>query len=184
MIQTTLNEWIPLTFMAFATGMDAFSVSLGIGMQKIRLKYVAWIGLVMGIFHVVMPFLGFLLAHMISGPIGHLTTLTSGALLVVIGVHMVLSSFNHETKPPLKLSGLSIMALAFLVSVDSFSVGISLGLSGTKVVMTIGLFGLVSTFLTWSGMLLGKKVHGLLGIYSEMLGGSVLCGFGLFIMFG
>lgn len=184
MSQTVVGEIVSLTLMAFATGMDAFSVSLGIGMQKIRLKRIALIGLVFGFFHIGMPSIGIILGQMISTKIGNWTTLTGGALLVVIGVHMLLSAFNHEVKSSFKPTGIALLTLAFVVSIDSFSVGLGLGLSGTKILIALLLFGTASMLLTWLGMLLGRKVHGFLGAYSEILGGSILCGFGLNILFG
>lgn len=177
-------ELIPIIFMAFATGMDAFSVSLGIGMQKVRLKYIAFIGMIFGAFHIVMPAMGMILGQMISNQIGHYTALVGGALLVVIGVHMLLSAFNQETSIAFKPTGIALISLAFIISIDSFSVGLGLGLSGTRIVITLLLFGFISMLLTWTGMLLGRKVHGFLGVYSGILGGSILCGFGLNIIFG
>lgn len=184
MSQIVLGEIIPLAFMAFATGMDAFSVSLGIGMQKIRLRQIAFIGLVFGVFHIIMPAIGIILGQLISTQIGHWTALTGGALLIVIGVHMLLSAFNHEAKSAFESKGIALLLLAFIVSIDSFSVGLGLGLSGTTVLLALFLFGASSTCLTWLGMLLGRRVHGFLGAYSEILGGSILCGFGLNILFG
>ena len=70
------------------------------------------------------------------------------------------------------------------MSIYSFTVGLSLCISGVKTALTLFLFGFVSMILTWIGMLLGRKVRGFLGSYSEILGGSILCGFGLNIIFG
>lgn len=184
MSQTVSGEIIPLIFMAFAIGMDAFSVSLGIGMQRIRLRRIAFIGIVFGIFHVMMPSFGIVLGQIISTKIGHWTTLLGGSLLIVIGVHMLLSAFNREIKLNFNPTGIALITLALIVSIDSFSVGLGLGLSGAKILVVLMFFGTASMFLTWLGLLLGTKVHGFLGAYSEILGGSILCGFGLNILFG
>lgn len=179
-----LGEIVALIFMAVALGMDAFSVCLGIGMQQLRLKKIALIGIIIGLFHIVMPFIGIILGSAISNQIGHLTTLTGGLLLIGIGLHMFFSAFNHEVKENIQLKGLGIYILAFTVSIDSFSVGLSLGLSGVKTVLALLLFGAASTALASIGMLLGRKAQGILGAYSEILGGSILCGFGLKLLFG
>lgn len=178
-----LGEIIALLFMAVALGMDAFSVCLGIGMQQLRLKKIAFVGSIIGLFHIIMPFLGMILGRAISGQIGHVTTFAGGLLLIGIGSHIFFNAFNHERKKMTSLDGLGVYVLAFTVSIDSFSVGLSLGLSGVKTVLALLLFGISSTVLAWVGMLLGRKVHGLLGAYSEILGGSILCGFGLLLLF-
>ncbi|SHG89728.1 manganese efflux pump MntP [Ornithinibacillus halophilus] len=179
-----IGEVVSLLFMAIALGMDAFSVSLGIGMQKIRLKRIAFIGIVIGIFHVIMPFIGIVLGQAISSSIGSLTTLLGGLLLVGIGSQMVFSAFNHEVPQVIKTTGIGLLFFAISVSIDSFSVGLGLGLSGVKIALVLILFGAASTILTWLGMIIGRKVRGLLGVYSEILGGSILFAFGLYIIFG
>ncbi len=184
MAENHIGEIISLIFMAAALGMDAFSVSLGIGMQKIRLKRIALIGLIMGAFHIIMPFAGIVLGQAISARIGNFAALAGGLLMVGIGAQMFFSAFNHEVKKIIEPAGIGLLLLAFTVSIDSFSLGLSLGISGVKIVLTLFIFGVMSTLLTWAGMLLGRKVRGVAGVYSELLGGSILCGFGLQILFG
>ncbi|WP_188456679.1 manganese efflux pump MntP [Virgibacillus oceani] len=179
-----LGEIVSLVFMAVALGMDAFSVSLGMGMQRIRLKRIALIGVVIGLFHMIMPFIGIIVGKAISNQIGEITILIGGFLLIAIGAQMLFSAFNHEIKKIVQPMGIGLLLFALSVSMDSFSVGLSLGMSGVKTAIALFLFGAASMVLTWMGMILGKKVHGLLGVYSEILGGSILCGFGLKLIFG
>lgn len=178
-----LGDIVSLIFMAVALGVDAFSVSLGAGMQQLRLKRIALIGFVFGLFHIILPLLGMLVGQFISGQIGHWAILAGGLLLITIGVQMILTAFNHTFTKVIEPFGLGLILLSLSVSVDGFSVGLSLGMSGVKVIIALILFGCVSTFMTWTGFLLGRKVRGLLGVYSEILGGSILCAFGLVIIF-
>ncbi|MFA1822692.1 manganese efflux pump MntP family protein [Virgibacillus oceani] len=178
-----MGEMVSYIFLAFALGMDAFSVSLGLGMQRMRLKRVAFIGLIIGLFHIFMPFLGIVLGKVISTQINELTALVGGMLLVAIGVQMFFSAFNHEAKKIMQPIGTGLILLAFGVSIDSFPVGLSLGISGVQTAMALLLFGAISTLLSWLGMLAGRKMQGFLGVYSEILGGSILIGFGLNLIF-
>lgn len=178
------GETVSLAFMSLALGMDAFSVSLGLGMQHLRLKRIALIGITFGLFHVGIPFLGIVIGKVVSTQIGHITTLVGGLLLIAIGSQMILNAFNHESKKIVQPFGIGLFLLSLSVSVDSFSVGLGLGISGVQTMVALILFGSASTGLTWLGMLLGRKVRGFLGVYSEMLGGSILFVFGLYIIFG
>lgn len=182
-IDYQLGGAVSLVFMAFAIGMDAFSVSLGLGMQEFRLKRIAFIGLFFGLFHTVLPLIGIVFGKLITAKVGYITTLIGGLLLVGIGAHMIFSALSNDEKESIQPYGMGLFLLALTVSIDSFSVGLGLGLSGAKIILTLVLFGGVNTVLTWIGMLLGRKVRGFLGIYSEMLGGSILCSFGLYIIF-
>lgn len=69
------------------------------------------------------------------------------------------------------------------MSLDSFSVGLSLGIYGARTLLTILLFGFVSMILTWTGLMLGRHFQQWLGAYSEALGGSILFVFGLKLLF-
>jgi putative Mn2+ efflux pump MntP len=178
-----IGEVVSYMFLALALGADAFSVSLGLGMQRLALKRVAIIGVVIGLFHIMMPFLGIMLGKVISSQINELTALAGGLLLVGIGVQMLFSAFNHEAKKIMQPIGTGLILLAFGVSIDSFPVGLSLGISGVQTALALLLFGAVSTLLSWLGMLAGRKMYGFLGVYSEMLGGSILIGFGLNLIF-
>src|SRR5699024_6691712 len=109
----------------------------------------------------------------------------AGELLIIgIGCQMIFTSPNREGQTFLKPVDFGLFLLALTVSKDSLSVGLSLGVFATKTVVVLFLFGFLSMVLAWAGLLLGKKTHHLLGTYSEMLGGSILCGFGLYILFG
>ncbi|RKQ34385.1 manganese efflux pump MntP family protein [Oceanobacillus halophilus] len=182
MAEYYIGEIISLLFMAFALGMDAFSVSLGMGMQQLRLKRIAIIGLAIGLFHIMMPFIGILLGKFISEGIGDFATIAGGVLLLGIGAQMIINAFIQDTKQLIEPVGFGLLVVALTVSLDSFSVGLGLGMSGAKTALAIMMFGAASTILTWTGLLLGRKVRGFLGVYSEILGGSILCGFGINIL--
>ncbi|WP_182200756.1 manganese efflux pump MntP family protein [Paraliobacillus salinarum] len=179
-----LNGSISLFIMAVALGMDAFSVGLGMGLQLLRLKRIFFIGITVGIFHVVMPFIGMVVGRLISTQLEGAAIIVAGLLLFGLGIHMMLQVFQSERKQPMKPIGIGLFLFSFSVSIDSFSVGLSLGMSGVKIVLTIILFGAVSMILTWAGLLLGKKARGFIGVYSELLGGAILCGYGLYFIFG
>ncbi|TCT26393.1 putative Mn2+ efflux pump MntP [Melghiribacillus thermohalophilus] len=173
-----IGEWITYTLMAIALGMDAFSVSLGFGMANIRLRKIFFIGLLVGIFHIIMPFTGMLLGQMISNQFGTFAVYLGGVLLMILGIQMFISSFSNGENH-IMLDKFGILVFAVTVSLDSFSIGLSLGMFGVKAIFALFLFGSVSTILTWLGFLLARKVNHLLGAYSEILGGSILFAFGL-----
>lgn len=179
MTTAVVGELITLMIMAFALGMDAFSVGLGMGLIPLRLRQIFYIGLVIGVFHMFMPLAGMALGELISDRFGMVATVIGGSLLIILGVQMVLSSIKKDDTRMLAPVGFGLFLFAFSVSLDSFSVGLSLGIFGARTVTTIMLFGLFSTVLTWSGLLLGRKVQDWLGNYSEALGGSILFAFGI-----
>ncbi len=178
-ITELIGEIITLSIMAIALGMDAFSLGLGMGMIRLRLKQVFYIGITIGIFHVIMPLLGIGLGRMISAHFSGIATYIGGALLLILGIQMVISSFKSGEQTLVTPIGFGLIIFALSVSLDSFSVGLSLGIFGARTAVAIFLFGFFSMVLTWMGLLLGRKVQTWLGSYGEALGGSILLAFGL-----
>ncbi|WP_144560242.1 manganese efflux pump MntP [Shouchella miscanthi] len=177
-----MHEIVTIMIMAAALGMDAFSVTLGMGMLGLTGKQVFRIGLTIGAFHVFMPLLGMITGQWLSGKYDVIATYIGGGLLLVIGVQMLLASFSEEENSKLRPVGIGLLLFALGVSLDSFSAGLSFGILGTKVMLTVVSIGAVSMVLAWLGLLIGSKFHKLIGSYGELLGGVILIGFGLKIM--
>ncbi|HJV16053.1 MAG TPA: manganese efflux pump MntP family protein [Bacillales bacterium] len=178
-----MNELITLLLMAFALGMDAFSVGLGMGMYRLRLRQIFKIGITIGVFHVWMPLIGMIAGKFLSEKFGTITTYLGGLLLILLGIQMIWSSLKKEEKSVITPVGLGLLIFALSVSLDSLSVGLTLGIYGAKTIMVVLCFGIVATVLTWSGLWIGRKVQGFLGSYSIALGGSILLAFGVKLLF-
>ncbi|RAK20452.1 putative Mn2+ efflux pump MntP [Anoxybacillus vitaminiphilus] len=178
-METLIGEFITLCMMAFALGMDAFSVGLGMGLIRLRFKQIFYIGLTIGLFHIFMPLFGLWLGRFLSQQFGAIASYIGGLLLLILGGQMIVSSFKKDDEPFISPLGIGLLFFALSVSLDSFSVGLSLGIYGARTVLTIMLFGLFSMMLTWTGLLLGRRFQQWLGVYSEVLGGSILFAFGM-----
>src|SRR5690625_855344 len=132
-----LNQFL---LMSIALGLDAFSVSLGMGLQDIRLKKMAIIGMIIGLFHVILPFIGILIGRFISIKLQLVTSALGGFILIFIGSYMFFSALQTETNTLVRLNGIKIISLSLIVSLDSFPVGLSLGISGVHKIFIIFLF--------------------------------------------
>ncbi|WP_313803881.1 manganese efflux pump MntP family protein [Cytobacillus sp.] len=173
-----------LSLMAFALAMDAFSVGLGMGMFKLRLRQIFKIGMIIGFFHIWMPLLGMIAGKVLSEKFGEFASYVGGGLLLLLGVQMIWSGFKKEDNSLITPVGWGLILFGFTVSLDSFSVGLTLGIYGAQIVIVLACFGIMATLLTWLGLLIGRKVQGWLGSYSEALGGSILLAFGIKLLLG
>lgn len=175
-----IGEFLTLLLMAIALGMDSFSVGLGMGMFKLRYRQIALISATVGLFHVIMPLIGLLAGRFLSDRFDSYATFSGGLLLVLLGFSMLISVFRREDETNIIAPiGLGLLLFALSVSLDSFSVGLTLGIYGARTLLTISLFGLVAMLLTLLGLMVGRKIQGMLGVYSQVLGGSVLLAFGI-----
>lgn len=178
-----MSEIVTICIMAAALGMDAFSVTLGMGMMGLTRRQIFKIGLTIGAFHILMPLLGIATGQWLSSKFDVIATYIGGGLLLIIGVQMILASFsNHEDNGKMKPIGFGLILFAVGVSLDSFSAGLSFGILGSKVLLTVLCIGLMSMVLSWLGLLIGSRFQKYIGAYGELLGGLVLIGFGLKIM--
>lgn len=173
------GEILTLSLMAFALGMDAFSVGLGMGMVPMRLKQILKIGLTVGLFHVLLPLFGILTGKILSEQLGTFATYAGGLLMILIGLHMFIASFREDEGRGFKPVGFGLFLFAISVSLDSFSLGLTLGIYGAKTITAVTLFGIFATILTWAGLFFGRKMKGIIGKYSEAFGGSILLFFGI-----
>jgi manganese efflux pump family protein len=178
-LNTIAGEVLALMLMALALGMDSFSIGLGMGMFKLRLRQIFIIGITVGIFHIWMPLLGMIAGRFLSDQFGTFATYAGGILLLVLGIQMFISGIRGEEETMLAPVGLGLLLFSLSVSLDSFSVGLSLGIYGARTMVAILLFGICATILTWLGLVLGRKVQAFVGKYSEFLGGSILIAFGI-----
>lgn len=170
--------------LAAALGMDAFSACLGIGLYGLRLRKIVMISILIGFFHALMPFLGIVIGEFINGVAGDIAIISSGIVLIVIGLEMVSWLFfpsEKQIKPPQKLS---LLLFVLSVSLDSFSVGLSLGMIGLKVAFTLIIFAGVATFMSFAGLMLGKRIQRVVGQYGCVIGGVILIVFGLNFLYG
>ncbi|SEU13457.1 manganese efflux pump [Paenibacillus sp. NFR01] len=180
------GQLITIAIMAVALGMDAFSLGVGIGMKGIRLLHVLQLSLLIALFHVLMPLLGLFTGNYVGHLLGKVTTYAAGGLLVLLGGHMVINAFRSGDDGKHQFEyrtfwGMLLISLS--VSVDSFSVGVSLGMFVSSIALTVLAFGACGGLMSIIGLLVGRRVRRGLGDYGEALGGAILLAFGLLFIF-
>ncbi|MBD3920744.1 manganese efflux pump [Paenibacillus sp. PR3] len=180
------GQLLTLLIMAIALGMDAFSLGVGIGMRGIRLRRIALLSTIIALFHMLMPLLGMFAGQYVSGLLGDVATHAAGVLLLLLGGHMVYNSFRgggDDAKAVNHSSLWGMLLFAFSVSIDSFSVGVSLGMFALDVMLTVLMFGLAGGVMSVLGLMIGRSAGRSLGGYGEACGGVILLTFGLLFVF-
>lgn len=176
-----INEGLALTIMGLALGMDAFSVCMGMGMAAFQPRQAAITGIWIGLFHALMPLTGMIVGHLLSHRFGEIAGMAGGLLLILIGLQMILTLVRQDygRKDLALKTDAGIVLFALGVSIDSFSVGLSMGLFGTRILAAITMFGLISMLMAWAGFFIGKRTQRYIGRFGEVLGGLILLFFGL-----
>ena len=152
-------------------------------MKGIRRRDVLRISIVTALFHIIMPLIGMYMGKYVSSLLGDITTYAAGGLLVLLGAHMILNAFREgDTKLVDHRSLLGGVLFSLSVSVDSFSVGVSLGMFSSDLILTV-LLSVVWRGDVGYGSAIRPRVSQNLGDYGEAIGGAILLAFGLMFIF-
>jgi putative Mn2+ efflux pump MntP len=182
-VSATIGQMLTILVMAVALGMDAFSLGIGIGLKGVRLHDVLKLSSIIAVFHVLMPLGGMITGQYVSGLLGGIATSAAGALLLLLGGHMVYSSLRGEAVDSIDHRTVwGMLVFSFSVSIDSFSVGVSLGMFSAHLLLTVLMFGFFGGLMSVLGLLLGRRASRSLGGYGEALGGVILFAFGLLFL--
>ena len=177
---------LELILCALALSMDAFAVSIccGLGLEKIRLRDCATVGLWFGVFQALMPAIGFLCGSVFGKYITPVDHWIAFILLGLIGVNMIRESFGKEEEgKDYSLKASVMFTLAVATSIDAFAVGITFALlENVNLPLALSLI----FFITFLMSALGVKIGGVFGSKfkskAEFLGGTVLVLLGLKIL--
>jgi putative Mn2+ efflux pump MntP len=182
-VSAATGQMLTILVMAVALGMDAFSLGIGIGLKGVRLRDVVKLSTIIAIFHVLMPLGGMITGQYVSSLLGGIATSAAGALLLLLGGHMVYSSLRGEAVDSIDHRTVwGMLVFSFSVSIDSFSVGVSLGMFSAHVLLTVLMFGFFGGLMSVLGLMLGQRASRSLGAYGEAFGGVILFAFGLLFL--
>lgn len=133
--------------------MDAFGLSIGIGMQKIGKRTFILLPLCVAVFHFVMPMLGNSFSFLFE--IFYILILVfDGCCIFYLSIMMFVTR-NNEDNVILK-SFISILFTAFSVSIDSLTVGLGLSSITNHYIASSIIFSTCAGSLTYIGLMTGK----------------------------
>lgn len=164
-------------FLAISLSMDAFSLSLAYGTIINNKRDIFLLAFTVGIFHFFMPLFGMILGSKIFSLLSIASDYLVCAILVIVGIQMIIESFKCENIKSLK--GLEILLFALAVSIDSFSVGLTLQSIYNNYIVSCILFSFTSFLFTLIGLLLGNKIKKSIGFLSTIIGGFFLIVIGI-----
>ena len=178
---------LKLLGLAVGLAMDAFAVSItsGLTMQKLKVRYALRIALFFGVFQALMPIIGYLAGLSVREMIENYDHWVAFGLLSFVGGKMLFEAIfmkdeDREIDP--NDFGLLFM-LAIATSIDALAVGLSLSLLNIEIFMPAILIGIVTFALSFAGVYLGKRIGHLFEQKIEILGGLVLIAIGVKILF-
>jgi putative Mn2+ efflux pump MntP len=181
---------------AISVGLSNFAAAIGIGLSGVDARKRLRVGLTFGVFESVMPVIGIVIGHNLSGSVGHVGRYLGGGLLVATGAYTVWKSrrasnasnassargANDESRGELDLT--SLLVTGFALSIDNLVVGIALGVYPVPAVLAGSVVATVSVALTLVGLELGSRLGRGVEKWADEIGGVVLALVGIALAFG
>ena len=149
--------------------MDSFSVSITRGITNTnKIFYEALkTGFFFGLFQAIMPLIGWLVGISVIELISGFDHWIAFGLLVIIGFRMIFESLSTKSKKLVYSSSYRVLILlSIATSIDALAVGLSLSLLETSIIIPMIIIGIITFFLSFLGVYLGKTF----GSYFEKIG--------------
>jgi putative Mn2+ efflux pump MntP len=166
--------------------MDAFAVSVssGVAIKNMHIKYAIRIGLFFGVFQALMPVFGWSAGRLAAGHIKRFDHWIAFGLLAFIGGKMIYEAFqlneDSEEKDPHNIYILFTLAIA--TSIDALAVGVSFSFLDIQIITPVTIIGIITFIFSFAGTYIGNRLGHLFEDKLEIIGGLILIGIGLKIL--
>lgn len=168
-----MNTFLTTLIIGISLSMDAFSLSLVYGTQKMSPKEKILLSIIVGAYHFFMPLLGLKFGELITGYLPIKVNFLVSLIFGIIGLEMIISSLKNKQEPLLiSIPGFFLFGLS--VSIDSFTTGIGLNIINNNYIQVSTIFALTSAIFTYIGLILGNKINQAFGKTSTLVGGTIL----------
>lgn len=160
-------------------GVDTFALAAALGVAGLERRERLRISLVFTAFEAGMPIAGLLLGRAAGGLLGEWAGYGAILLILVAGI-LMLRSGRDEGGEKRRLGllaharGLAIVNLGLGISADELTVGLSAGLLGLSILVTVLWVGLQAFVATQVGLRLGDRVAETARERAEWLAGAAL----------
>jgi len=175
----TARAMLRLILFVLPLGLDTFAVSAALGATGAQKRERLRISLLLSGFEMAMPIAGLLLGRGLGTALGSAADYVAILVLGTVGVWMLVSDEEVETRQVAELSkrhGVALLALGVSVSLDELAMGFTIGLIGLSIWFAVILIGLQAFALAQIGLRLGDRLSEQYRDGAEKLAGLALIG--------
>src|SRR3990167_3688219 len=146
--------------LAFALSMDAFAVSIGLGVKNREFSKILAlkVALLFGFFQGLMPLFGYLASLGLGSIIESIDHWVAFILLSAIGGKMLYDSFGENTEEEIaNITNKVLLLLAFATSIAAMAAGFTLNLLALNPFVSMIVIGLVTYIFSYIGVFVGSR---------------------------
>jgi putative Mn2+ efflux pump MntP len=161
--------------LALAVGLDVLAISVGVGVAQIAWNLRIRLGVVFTIAELLMQVMGYGLGTGAGRLLGEVATYGALALLALVGVFMIRSSYSDGEHASFDASrGTGLVMVAISISLDSLGVGIALPGVGIPLIPLLLTLTITTSIFTFVGIAFGAKLGERYEHGAERLAGVML----------
>lgn len=186
-MQLSFDFFLYSFLLGIGLAMDAFSVSLVSGLSEpaMRKKRMAFVSFIFSFFQTAMPFIGWICVSTVAKYFTFFDKCIPWIALVLlsyIGGKMLYEGIKNkdcnDEKPAIGFAALIIQGIA--TSIDALSVGFTISkYTLPNALLCSILIGVITFFICFAGIIIGKKAGSRLSGKATILGGGILLFIGL-----
>lgn len=170
--------------LALSLAIDAFVVSLALGLKRNQLPYgsVVTVPLYFGFCQAAMPWLGWKTGTLFYRNIETYDHWIAFILLLLIGINLIREVKKSDAHSALTISLKSLLLLGVATSIDALAVGFTLPTISTQPFLTIITIGIVTALLCGLAFMGTRLIPKKIASSAEIIAGVVLIGLGCKIL--
>ena len=163
---------LSLFLIGISLSIDAFTMALAYGLVGIKKRNMFISSITVGLFHFFMPLLGSLLGSELLNSF----KINPKYLIIIIIILLIIEMIKslNEKEKQINMNLLGMISFAFLVSLDSFTIGIGINYIIDIPIYASIVFACVSAIFTLLGFFLGKYVSSKFEKISKYIGIFIL----------
>ena len=177
----------PVCAVCHARGSNACGCKRNPGIETLTWDKIVLIAAFFGVFQAVMPTVGWFASGLCGGFMQKLGRIAAGLLLALVAAQMFREGFSKAEAPAKTIGVCSLrrlVVLSFATSIDALLVGVSyVCLGRTDILGDVLVIGTVTAAISAAGCFSGRVFGDRLGSRSSIVGGGVLLGIAVKIMF-
>jgi manganese efflux pump family protein len=169
--------------------MDTFAVAIAtsVSLKTVTGRQLFRLSWHFGLFQAFMPVIGWFAGNTVAAYIAPWDHWVAAALLGYVGSRAIYEAYRGELEQKQRIKsdptkGLSLIMLSVATSIDALAVGLSFAMLNVTIWYASLIIGVITATLTLIGMLLGSRLGLRFGERIEIIGGLVLIGIGLRIL--
>ncbi len=174
-----------ILLIAIGLSMDCFAVTIAIGFtyDNFQRKQALRIAAIFGLFHILMPTLGWLIGTPFKQFISDIDHWIACIMLSGIGIKMIVEAIRNHPEEKKDINKIMVLIwLAFATSMDALIIGVSMAFLDVNIFIIPFIFGLITFLISFIGCSIGKRFGYILGERAEIIGGLVLIALGVKIL--